>query len=718
MKTTKKYFAKFLALVAILILIPSCVGDYLDTDRIATTGFEISPTLSAPLVNGTITIGDYTDEIEFLTFDTVLIDGIGYERLKLVFEMDALEGFSAGGDIFNMDVSQSITYGLDQITMDDIPGISSEITFQQIIENSSSDLSFIAMADGGSTPIPPIANTDISGQYGPDPMTEFEKVVFESGTYSLDITNKLPMPVDVSMQMFTEIDGVAYPLKTFSFTDLASGESASDNLNLAGLAMGNVVYFENLNFSSPGTGVTAVDINLATQQLEISSSATNLVVKSGTAEVPEETYAGSEVIEIDLGAGYEVDEMRLKSGGVDLSITNPFGFDLVLDLTFDNVLDDANQVVGIHTTIAAGATVNETIDFTNTTTTLTQGATSSEIAVSYDVTINPGGGLVAFDAADKMAMDFSMTFGLSDIEHVLGYLGQETIDVPEDVIEVPGLDMLDMFTGDFTLTDPKITIDYTNPLGLPIDLEFDVVGEDADGNTVPLNIGKATGGIIALEYPTVIGQSVSSQIIVDKNTSDIVDFMAALPRTITYSGSVVTNPDGNTGTQNFVTGDIDISLGMSFELPLALKSNNFGFRDTFAMEGIELPADIDFESFELSANISNGFPFDFGVTLTFLDTTNVNDIELFTLQPVGGGLLLTAPDVDEFGHVIESTITKQLITFAITKDMFEKLPNMTHVIFEAAVSTPNDGADMATIYNDYKIDFELFIQNAKITIGF
>ena len=719
MRSLKK-LGTMAGIIMLLLFIPSCVGDYFDINKLSMDN-EVTVSLSAPLINGEITLGDYISDLEFITTDTIN----GYALLKVVFENDSIGGFSPD-DIIDVNVQQNITYAVGEVNIPNISNINSEITFQDVVDNVP-DLSYLSAADGqtiqpllpGGYSIPVFGPVILPNDYPSDPIDQFQEVTFSEGRFSITFENQMPMPVDIAMDLYTRINNQDVKLQSFSFSLSATGDIQTESLDLAGRTVGSLMWWENAEISSPGSTEEEF-IDLVNQKIIMNTEASDLVVQSGVVKFEDQHFNNQEeVIQLGMGEDMEINTMQLNSGGFSLNVTNPFDFQISIDLRLPNVKNENQEMLTKQIVLAPNQTTPTFIDFTNTTTTFNQGASGSEMSIEYDIHITSGGNMVNFNTGDELTMGVDFAFSLDQIDYITGYFGQETIDLGSEEMDL-GLSDLDFITGNFTLTDPKITLRVESPIGLPVAIEMDIVGEKDGEAPISLGLGQNSGGILSINPPTNPGEIEITEIVIDKNTSNIVDFVSYLPSTINYSGSVYLNKDGNTGVPNFISNNLSTKMGLKVEMPISIQSSNFGFRDTIEMSGIELPEDLSFDQFELYANLKNGFPFQFNITLVFLDSLNN---ELFNLSPIdpdtGNAVAINSPDVDQStGRVIESSIEEQTVKFMLNQSVFDQLPSVKNVIIEASISTPNGGADEASIYTDYALAFALFLQNVEVTVGF
>ena len=308
--------------------------------------------------------------------------------------------------------------------------------------------------------------------------------------------------------------------------------------------------------------------------------------------------------------------------------------------------------------------------------------------------------MVNFDLTDSVVL----TYTISDIDfdYAEGYFGQHSFNVDEDSIDL-GLDEIeDNISGTFTLTNPKVNINYSNSVGVPVSLGLNLIGSTGAGETQGLNADS-----IYFAYPPDRDNSpVDSTASFNKDNTDIVELIEMRPGTITYSGGATVNPFGKQGGwDNFVMGESSVVAGLEVEIPLEFRANNLTLQDTLEnplkREDSEEEEDFginNIESASLHLLVNNGFPLEIGFNVQLYDSiadqvlATLDVPVLFPAAPVDGNGIVTAP-------------TEDTTSIVITGDFLENLEIADELIVRGSLNTYNSGA--VKILTTYTLEFKL-----------
>ena len=152
-----------------------------------------------------------------------------------------------------------------------------------------------------------------------------------------------------------------------------------------------------------------------------------------------------------------------------------------------------------------------------------------------------------FNLADQFTIDYqvkNINFG-----YVEGYFGQQNFNIDPDTLDLDLDDFFSKITGTIKFTNPIIKFPYTSTIGINSNLDLLATGKATDGTTQDLNAStRLVVGMADRNDPPFEGTALFT-----RDNSSIVDLIAIRPNQIVYSGSVMINPDGNTGARdNFV----------------------------------------------------------------------------------------------------------------------------------------------------------------------
>ena len=198
----------------------------------------------------------------------------------------------------------------------------------------------------------------------------------------------------------------------------------------------------------------------------------------------------------------------------------------------------------------------------------------NRVPVMYSVTVSSNGMLVVFNSTDFVHIELNMLN--PEMDYVKGYFGQLEETVDPDTLDT-GLDeILDHITGQFHISSPAITMNYTNSFGIPIGVTLNAEGRRGTQTEV---LGLAP---FVIEHPVSLDiREVSSSFSITKDNSDLPDLISLPPEEITYSASGKMNPEGFSGIRdNYVFGDSRFVASLEIEVPMEFWINNLQLTDT------------------------------------------------------------------------------------------------------------------------------------------
>ena len=191
--------------------------------------------------------------------------------------------------------------------------------------------------------------------------------------------------------------------------------------------------------------------------------------------------------------------------------------------------------------------------------------------------------------------------------------------------------------------------------------------------------------------------------ILDRNTSNIVDFIANIPESIVYAGELVVNPDGKGPIDNFIQNDGKMYIGLKLDLPLELRTQDMLLeQDIYDIDFGVSDEDADMvEKLVLHFKVTNGFPFDADLKMIFRDSvqTALDSVEVS---------LLTSASVNAQGRVTSPTISRSEIAF--DKDKIDNLLKSRQITLRVLLNSYNNGQDIVKIYTDYDINVALGLE--------
>jgi hypothetical protein len=400
---------------------------------------------------------------------------------------------------------------------------------------------------------------------------------------------------------------------------------------------------------------------------------------------------------------------------VDLALGTLAGAELT-SATFDNgflayeitTATSINSDVDIRFSIN-NATINGNV-FTNVFT-LPAGSTSYKDSVSVEDLIfdlsNNGTAINFFgleveiisaaDASQGQLFNLAINFTGLEIDNAQGDFGSRVINIPTGSFDID-LSALENFANGFFLTNPTFRLDIENGLGIELDLDLDLLGINNQSDVADL--GLQTQSVASPSSP---GNVLNSSITIDKDNSEIVNFLAALPQSITYGGTGTLNPSAGGGgvVTNFIDKSSSINADLVIDLPLE-----------FRAEGMELVEEVELSLFDednedtdqietlgLFFRTLNGFPFDVNVNIAFIDTITGDSLDGVDLT------LLTAAPVDGSGQVTQRVTSDDKVVF--DKEQIDGLLKANQLRITARVNTANNGQTSVKLFTDYDLEIRM-----------
>jgi hypothetical protein len=193
-----------------------------------------------------------------------------------------------------------------------------------------------------------------------------------------------------------------------------------------------------------------------------------------------------------------------------------------------------------------------------------------------------------------------------------------------------------------------------------------------------------------------------------KNNSNINEFVSLLPDQLDYSLEIRTNPNGNISNfRDFIYDGKLLNIDLLLEAPL-----------NFSASGMQLCRDLEMDLSQerieqiqggnLYLNVDNGVPIDCKLSLALIHPMDGTTIDLIT-----GDQVIQAAEIDATGRVTQQK--SSVVKIELTRKLIDEILRTKKVRVCALFDTkPSDKA--IKIYSDYKINFSLtgdFIYRAE-----
>ncbi|MFM7023112.1 MAG: hypothetical protein ACKOXB_09055 [Flavobacteriales bacterium] len=685
---------KRLLIVALpAILLTSCFKDDYDFKNLDTKNFN--PGVAAPLVNTDLVLGDLLKNI-----DTGLIAPDQNNLLHLTYSSNLFSYKVADLiDIPSQSISQS--FGLSAFT---IPAINTgaSITLGTVVAGMGNpQKATLTSANGSSAPFPAIP-AQSGGSVAVPSLSGFNSVTFNSGTLTMGITNNWPTALTNVVIEIRNVSGNAL-VATFNYANIPAGGSSSSNASLVGKTMNSDIKVVIASFSSPGTFPTAVPIDF-TDDLTMAITTANLGIATATAVFPSQQVL-NQTIETNLNMpnGAELNTIILKGGSISYDIDYGIHENAQIVLTLPYVKKNNvafSEVINLNSNHVSATNATGTFDLTGYTFDLTGGGTKvNYMPATIVANVISSNTAVPISSTDSVKAEIT----IDDLEfsYIEGYLGTQALNITMDSLDFSFFD--NPLSANISLADPKLTLKLKSSVGIPINGDLSALSVIAsDGSTIPFT---GIANPLVINSPSAVGSTATTNILIDKNTTNVVQVLSSNPKTIIYGLTGTLNPSGK--PTNFITDSSAISVSMDLDVPLYGSLSGFEIKDTLAFP---------VEAFEnvltatLRTNITSEYPIEAGVQMYFLDESYLVVDSLF-----GSGYEIIVPSstVDGSGELVSAS-TKQT-DLKLDEAKVEALKNVKYIVLSSRLATANNGATAAKFYSNYKMNVKLGIL-AKVKI--
>lgn len=682
----------------LLLLLTGCIKEIYDIDMLSDE-MHLTPSIFVPVFKGSATFSDLVREN-----DTIVYDENNF--VKIMLRQDSI--FELGlTDFYNLEdmAAFSKSFRLGNLKIDPFQS-SLCISLGQLIQGLPVDLKnqITSLDDNEPHQFPELPSFSVTEM----PFTDFSNIRearFSSGFVDITITNNLNTPLSsFQITLFNAVGQIGSPLEV---PGIAPGESLTVSMDLEGIKLTQTLR-ASVSFSgSPGNS-QYVDIDLSENKVLFNISGRDLSITSGTVILPQQTISTGPVTDTIIFSpeqAIEIERMALIGGSIWWNMSTTLPLDLSAGLLFPEIKRDGNP---LNETIYANSKGQGTgkIYLNNTIVNLDSDIKNPYNRLAFEHRFNVSSKNIFVSISNTDEFQFELSLSSPAIDYIKGYFGQETQSFNHETRDLEIREMLNKFSGDFQITDPKVRLSYSNSFALPIEVVFDIQGLKGN-DAVILDLDP-----ISIKYPESPKRDISETYLIDRNNSELPDFVSLPPEKIAVSGSAKMNPLGDPDKlrDNYMYGSSRFIGSLEVEIPLELRLNNLHFCDTTDnFIGKDLGFDTDNASLiTFDINAENGFPFGLSLSVSFYDSDSKNSLRTVVLDN-----FLEAAPVDTDGKVNGVANSSKRIEFS--KEFMHDLGNADKVIFDFGVNTYSPGA--VKIYSDYKVDFNVVL-GVKMNLDF
>jgi hypothetical protein len=620
------------------IVLSGCSGDFLN---LSDTDLSISPFLNVPLGTVNITMSNVVPDTGLVSQDS--------NRFFISYKIDsALTVFA-----------DSLIPELPAIQFSDSADLANVVlpNFSQAADLTLGEFGPTANLNGGIFIFPPLGPVYGGSQtlQGNSPVCS---AILSQGTVTLTVTNSWPIPVQLSLALVNNSNGLT--ITNFIFPSILPGSSSSQTKSLIGKTLSNNMSFEIISVQSAGSGGSPVPYS-SSDEVSFVLQSNNIEVSSGSVVFPQsQLFTSSDFYDFGLANGIRLKKIFVKravirylvsmpiNGIVETDITIPFSDNFGAPFGFT-----INSTPGLPSTGRA-VLQNVAIDLSKS-----PGNPYNRLPFEIESYIISASNCVGFDANDELNFQFELDS--IELDAVEGQFGSYDIELEQQI----NLDDLGVgFEFDeMIFFGPKLSIDFKNSIGIPVFVDMELKSTNYYG----------THSVNESDFPVPFPQENvfpllrEGSLVVQPDSS--VPFLVFPNQNLDVAVTAKIRSTGNPNPPHFVQLGEDLNVGIGIVQESRFSISNLRFRDTVGVSGPDSSVLANLLEAFWGVSYQNQLPFDVVLELTALDA---------------GGSVLFAKSIDLVGLEGETKLELDQVEIL-------SLANLEQLVWNVRFDSPDSG---------------------------
>lgn len=418
---------------------------------------------------------------------------------------------------------------------------------------------------------------------------------------------------------------------------------------------------------------------------------------------PGGSVAFSKTLTFDFNTsqGEILDSILFKGGQMALQIVSSFPANVDVTVSVSSLKIEGNNhkqnfnLNGTDTQNAIVSLEGTTLDLTD------NGSTTNTLSFTISGTITDSGQPIE----DSHSLECSFTLDDLQFRGLFGDMGTHPIPFSADSIDVDVFD--NAFAGSIQLSSPSITLKLKNSFGLPIGFDIQEISALKDNHTFTLSGAalNAPQNPYRLDAPpstNEAGQSVTTQIALTPDNSNLPELISSLPNYLSYLFGLTLNPAPAT-SKNFVLDDSNLTIGVHIEMPFHGSMSGLTISKQFDFDGLGID-DVD-ESF-IKLSTVNEFPLSAAIQVYFVDISGTVLDSLFANPSI-----VQAASVD--GNGFSQTPGERVMNVPVTQDKVNRIEQAEILVLTTVLNTSNNGTTPVKFSASNKLKINLGV-NTRI----
>jgi len=676
-----------LVLLFALFSIVSCMDE--DISNITNT-IEIQPNVAIPIIHSTTTLLDLMPDDEYLSYDD---DGY----IRIIYKEDSIaQVFSDTLMVIeNQDPTQE-SFSLGAIDIDDFQ-TDFNVTLSELTDNLDAniaqeiDLAVDFAEMNGSAYFPPITSQN-GGLYYHQASDEFEfeYVMISQGILSIEIINNFAFEItSLELELINSNNQVV--IGQFLFNSISAGTSQVQSVNLADQYLYSDLEISIVEFSSDGSGPNLFDENSwlsisNSDNMIFSISGISFQATEGSVKFPsQEGPSDSIIVDMQVDDDVEISFINLSSGIMVYNYESSVNASLQLMIEIPSLKNEIGmvftEVIEINNTQSSGPQI---FSFSIDNYSFDLSESVNQIQVNYSSQIIGSDTFKSFSENDEI--NINMSIENVEFSYIEGFFGQIEQEIEQDEIDFD-ISIIEDIAPNLYFETPNLRFTVDNAIGVPFLIDLDLLGINDDES-------------ISLNGPNIQAQGLMTSFTDFNNSNSLLsDMISISPTQIQYSGSVLSNPNGNIGVINSITSGSDIKIGFELDLPIHFRLEDVTRTDTldldFSSENNDMSGSDYVDSVILKLHTENEFPLDVDLIILFTDSVSGLVLDSLDVQ------ILDAAEVDEDGRTISANIYDSNIT--LDSGQIDALFNSNRAILDIKMNSYDHENTAVKLYTDYQI---------------
>ena len=571
------------------LVLNACSGDFLN---LSDTDLSISPFLNVPLGTVNITMSNVVPDTGLVSQDS--------NRFFISYKLDsALTVFA-----------DSLIPELPAIQFSDSADLANVVlpNFSQGADLTLGEFGPTANLNGGIFIFPPLGPVYGGSQalQGNSPVCT---AVLSQGTVTLTVTNSWPIPVQLSLALVNNSNGVT--VTNFVFPQILPGSSSSQTKSLVGKTFSNNMSFEIINVQSPGSGGSPVPYS-SSDEISFVLQSNSIEVSSGSVVFPQsQLFTSSEFYDFGLANGIRLKKIFVKRAVIRYQVSMPIDGIVETDITIpfsDNFGAPfgftINSTPGLPS-IGRAVLQNVAIDLSKS-----PGNPYNRLPFEIESYIMSASNCVGFDANDELNFQFELDS--IELDAVEGQFGSYDIELEQQI----NLD--DLGAGfefdEMIFYGPKLSIDFKNSIGIPVFVDLELKSTNSYGTH------SVSESNFPVPYPqeNVFPLLREGSLVVQPDTA--VPFLVFPNQDLEVAVTAKIRSTGNPNPPHFVQLGEDLNVGIGVVQESRFSISNLRFRDTVGVSGPDSSVLANLLEAFWGVSYQNQLPFDVVLDLIALDS--------------------------------------------------------------------------------------------------